>query len=1259
MSLDNWNELLVGSNTPQEKEVTSQELTGAWADLWKLTSLVNSKKIDVSKDWPWKELAKRFLTELSKIWAWDKNILDDTDIGTWDFLRRLALSKIANLVRATHIYWEWKEQAIWFSQDDLDMLNNFMNNEIKAKYVAIVARTVLSEELSKPLPKTKKKEVVELSQWTEFNSISVNSASYALLHWFEKDWKPNQKLVDLVQLVKDNYDKFTWFNVESSILPTREDLVKVFKDKGVDYIFWVSKYPRNELTDLRNFLIKFLWDDFNSLAENKPLSQDSLKKVFLLQESWTVIQNDRFVETFDKNKLSSLLDYIADVWWNDQGSKADWVLRWQNSKSYDWFLSRVFTQWEHANAEALTELQIRNTLSKINDIPVLKNLIKNVVWVKDDQINEAFADDKKLQALLSQFIKIALSNANLLRNPEAILFTREKVAELTVEKATQRQTILDSAKWKLETTPAYKKIFDSLTGNWASPTQAQDLLDDWIVAYFTNIEAYLWVNISHMTQETINRIVDSAWNILSETKTSKTNTKLWPTLVLWFDIATFQKVLWDDWKLKMNWWIHQNGILWVNWVALPLTSNVWVDYTIKDNNLALQSWELKWNIVIWASVWAWIDLWTKNTSRIARLNINWNDKIDSIEVNVHSMKTLFKKLLWNDWKFDATKIDAFWSALDEMEKKFGQNPNSSEILQIQILKAGFDIFQKAIAKIEWENINADKKAELKNLVLSAWIDASVKEYQVDLAKDNNWIHISWVSIWMFASNLWSLWINLQHISWAYKWSITEKLDKLSAEENAKIAEKNIIPGPEWKTITLPEWTDLNWIVGGGWKPLTWDAIKVNWNQLTSGNKIYYKVLSTYTDNFGVLHITEMKVSNNESDIRSKQDNSKIETEKTKELISLSTIEWLRNAWAEVNDENIGWLKKFMYKWVREWVDKWLTQLIDKVEAFLRNPDNNDNKTNLISAINDKVKNYFTVKNDISENNLIAVASILAKLTWGDSHMKRDWNKVSFNDKQVKEQERVLAVETADLGKMSWSSQQIAQEIAKAKTEKLKAWWNYERHNLSEKLDASKSWSTSLVLATPFNWKHRLIPIPSADTQYYWDLSSIDRPETKKFMLEQVKDLLERRLKSINETLKLSWSDIITTQEYKDYLLTWNVGDKMKWLWITWTKTDFYSFAAWFNENECFNVWATILYGKLSRKTWGVTTIENFTDITWTWDMWNSETHFDKATVWIAFSNESSTDTQTNTIQDNGWWDTTWSWWSNTNAWKGWWSDFSW
>jgi len=1199
----------------KEQPLTKEDLQTT--DLSEMSRIILNWKINLYND-EHKDFIKKFLNQVKS--KNNKSELEKDDIRSVFTNEWAAVRKIVRLIN------EEKQNIKEKTKDDLITLKDFLENENNSN------NTNSSES-----------HIQALYEWTKYNKLDINSAINSLKDWLLWD-KINPEFVDFMKKLSKyfyyilSHNSTSWDDWEENL----DDEIKRFKENSKFYLFWASKWNW-EIVDLARFMMDQLWDDFFAITKGKEISKqkkDDLRSLYKVD-----VLNSEKVEDFNISNLNSLLWYISDFWWVDQWAKPDWFLRWKNSKTYSWFFSRLFTSWEWSQSKIVWELQIYNKLKeRVSSVWELKDLIAEVVYPWNQnwkaQVDSIFSswNDDKVKDLLRKFQQISLWKISQTRDLEAVTLNNQEQYNEVERNAKEDLKSIEKVKEKLTSSKEYKEKFKELIWLWATSTDAKKILDNWTYTVLSSPEIYAWINLLLTKTITVNKVVDDLWKTLSESKTEKKVLRWQPYLLIWLNLASIKNRFWEWWKYTIDSWISANWAVWLDGLALPLSVwwKAWV--TLKDDNLGIQDWELKWNwkIIWWVSVWKDI-LKDWKVVTMASIDLNWNSKIDAIETQIFKNKKLLSNLIDKNWQVSENWIEDTKKAIVEMKKTLWDGATNEQKLYLEVLETNLVHLSNALKQ-------AISDKNLKNIILSTWLKSVVSDFDVNIKSANSWMNLSGLHIWyIFWLNLLSLGINMEHIQWSYRRSSFEqrsndydrqrwRLKSLSVDLSDKLTISS-----DKKEVIVNSWVEV--VVSDDSKgTISIEKSYETWETILKSNKEIY-ISSKKEHNSDIYNTFKIVASNNVS-----WDIKWIEWQVSEKDVNMKLITEQFN-WLWLNLPSDFW--KRLYLWVR-WKIKWFQakNLFSYIDRFLKDPTENN-----LSFLKSKFVQYPVLfwfntsswsKNkdmidSMSLDDMKILATNMQKLTWWDNKVRSQSNKdlITFGKKDLKLFESVSKAES-NLFAKEWLKQASIDNLLGAKNlafTDIESWnWNFDRRRLSDLLWDWKTSAISIVAATPKMWNHWLSIVPWVDVQLYWDYVRVTDLIAKNFILSKVSSYIDENLIKLNNNFKnndIIKDLVITKNEYLEMILTWKTPywvqvklDQIKsknWLQkltLAIKPSEFISFNAWFEWNECFNAWLSLLLWKISlsyNREWkSVTEVTN--------DIWNPDTSMDNYTVWLSIMN---------------------------------------
>lgn len=1168
------------------------------SSLEEMSDLINNRKIDLSNP-NHKEFAKNFLQKIKE--KWDNSKLEKDDISSAMTSEWSAFRKILDAVKSYKKYVEVETSIFSITESELALLEKYIEDK-------------------NDLASETKEYLESLSKWTKYNSIHIESAINAIKKWVLWDNPQNQKFWAFLKTLSEynsyistsSTSKWEWDGDNKNV--ALEQLMKSLRQKWWNEFYnFMSDWKDSEIRDLVKFMKEHLWEDYYNILDWKTITPEKNKELTKLFITYNTVLDSKDVWNLNLNDTDSILKYISDFWWNDQWENSDWVLRANNSKTYSWFLSRIFTNWEWAQSKVVWELEVYNKLKQtigtwVWSLDRLKSLIAEVVypnyqvpWAKAE-VERAFSNTNTAKELLAKFQNIALWRVSQLRDIRWLTASNAEYNKEIVNQATLKLQEQQKIKEKLEKNPNFVNKLKEMVWAWVPKDEAKKLLDSWTFAMLSNPEIYAWLNITATKNIDINRVVDYLWNTLSETKTEKTTVNWQPYLLLWLNIASFKNRLLDSWAITAEWWVSANAAVWLDGVALPI--NAWLKLwaTIVDRNYDWKSDKLTWNwkIVLGGSLWKDI-LKNWNNIEMVSADFNWNDMIDSIEKNIHKNKWLLRELIDGDWNLNIKAINDVQSKIDKIISDIWNDAPIEDRLYLETLKTNIFHLDNVIS-----SLSADQKW-LEKSIVATWLRSVLTDYEMNLKNANSWINMAWLHIWyMFGVNLLTLGLNFQHIQAAYKsgnlaqrWmdDRMQRRSTLAVSEAEKHVENQYTKNADW-TITVKTWWEVE------------IDKKFKDNIVITENDDWTKTVSSKDKKALFIRWKEFRhgtLSNNFKVIVSNED---FKTEPKKEKVGFWEEVELKSMQNEVEKEvasMLPWLKLEDFKnriirWVRweiEGTKDDFNKLFDLIANYLNNPtpENEWLMKNLMGWYNRLFQNKNWLINNLKPEQLKALATYMMKLTWIDKDaVWRD--NVTITDKNRKHLTEVYNAEKMEFAK-AWLN---SPEVYAAKTKALASNDKLTRRNLSETFKDNEqdryAKALTMVTSTPKGWEHRLTTIPDVNPEIYGEPVEINNVEIKRAILTKFKLYIEANLLKINAELwnKFPWLqvsheeyiDMILNAENKDNNVPQSLMTKMN-KFVEGTKksivfkmnwSSFKSFNVWFEWNECFNAWVGLLLWKL-------------------------------------------------------------------------------
>lgn len=1066
----------------------------------------------------------------------------------------------------------------------------------------------------------KKDYVSEYAKDSDYNRVVTNSVINAIKKWLL--WK--RVSYEFRSFLKD-IDGYTPNPRKSKYLDEK------WAKSG---IYFLKEWNQmKEIFQLRDFMKNILWHDYDNIINWEDISDDKRKEL-IARFSKTEVLGDKKVEDFDRNRLNSLLWYIADFGWTNQWDAPDWILRTSNSRKHSWFLSRWFLAWEKAQSGPVSEVDFYDFLSKnIKSLDNLKNLITDAVypwksyWKREVDRIFASGSDSEIKELLDEFRNVWLWRVSELRDLAAAWYTNKEYNAEVINRAGNQLEKMQKFVERFSSSQDYKDKKRELMWEGISSNDAKSLLDNWIYSVLSYPEIYAWIDFVSTKNVNIDRTVDSLWKVLKESKTEKRSINWKPYLLLWINLASIKTRFWDTWRYTAEAWIGVNWIIWVDWIALPISiwTKLWA--TIIDENKWLSDQKLKWNwkIIVWGSVWKDV-LKDWKVVPMVSLDINFNDKIDSIEKGIFNNKKILSNLIDKNWWLKASWIEQTKQVVQDLKNSLWEKATNKQKLYLEVL----DINLAHLSSVMQQVWNDEEK---KKIILSNWLRAVVSDFDTNIKAANSWINISWLHLWyIFWANLLNAGINLQHIQWYYDRSSEDQRKKDEEWQKNRLKEisvdlkDKIQTSPDWKTMKVNwveveiEWWDIEQTENPDWSYTLTSNKKINIVQKRQewrlNHKIYTIVVSTEAQDINI----------NQGDI--KEMNSKF-----REL-------WL-NLPSSFMDRLYGWARS---KWSN------YSKLLNYVNRFLQDP----NEWNL-NFVKSKIYQFpvlfwFRTKawkqnkqviENMNVDQMIILASYMNKNTWWSRDImtqKDKENKVSFWPKSLDLFKKVLKAEENLLRKEWLTDERAITDISIVKINamsKMRAWNINFYHSKLLNSQSAKQYSDfmTLVSSTPKWWNHRLDILGSTDVEMYWDAHEITNIKSKEFILNRSSVLISKNLKKINadlNNLNIKWLNI-SEDEYKymilnDWQLSTSLQAKLKGtnLNLEMSPSKFISFNAWYTWNECFNLWMNLLLWKMTlNKTPKRKNVATYEINTARWSM-------DSITLWFSLWLNQETHTTTKT-----------------------------
>ncbi|MDD3302693.1 MAG: hypothetical protein PHN31_03980 [Candidatus Gracilibacteria bacterium] len=1206
-----------GNNPMDRKEqpLTKEDLQTT--DLSEMSRIILNGKINLYND-EHKDFIKKFLNQVKS--KNNKSELEKDDIRSVFTNEGAAVRKIVRLIN------EEKQNIKEKTKDDLITLKDFLENENNSNNMNSSGRHIQA-----------------LYEGTKYNKLDINSAINSLKDGLLGD-KMNPEFVDFMKKLS----KYFYYILSHNSISgddgeeNLDDEIKRFKENSKFYLFGASK-GNGEIVDLARFMMDQLGDDFFAITKGKEISKtkrNDLRSLYKVD-----VLNSEKVGDFNISNLNSLLGYISDFGGVDQGAKPDGFLRGKNSKTYSGFFSRLFTSGEWSQSKIVGELQIYNKLKeRVSSVGELKDLIAEVVYpgnqngkAKVDSIFSSGNNDK-VKDLLKKFQQISLGKISQTRDLESVTLNNQEQYNEVERNAKEDLKSIEKVKEKLTSSKEYKEKFKELIGLGATSTDAKKILDNWTYTVLSSPEIYAGINLLLIKTITVNKVVDDLGKTLSESKTEKKVLRGHPYLLIGLNLASIKNRFGEGGKYTIDSGISANGAVGLDGLALPLSVGGKAGVTLKDDNLGVQDGELKgnWKIIGGVSVGKDI-LKDGKIVTMASIDLNWNSKIDAIEAQIFKNKKLLSNLIDQNGQLKENGIEDIKKAIVEMKKILGDGATNEQKLYLEVLETNLIHLSNALKRA----IN-DKK--LKNIILSTWLKSIVSDFDVNVKSANSGMNLSGLHIgYIFGLNLLSLGINIEHIQGSYRRSSFEQRSKDYDRQRGRL--KNLSVDLSDKLTISSDKKEV--VINSGVEVVVSDdskgtiSIEKNYETgetiLKSNKEIY--ISSKKEHNSDIYNTFKIVASNNvsgdikgiEGQVSEKDVNMKLITEQFNGLGLNLPSDFGKRLYLGVR----GKIKGFQAKNLFSYIDRFLKDPTDNNLSFL--------KSKFVQypvlfgfRTSSGTKNKEIITNMNLENMKI-LATNMQKLTWGDNKVRSQSNKdlITFGKKDLKLFESVSKAESNLFAKEGLKQASIdnllgAKNLAFTDIESGNG--NFERRRLSDLLGDGKTSAISIVAATPKNGSHGLSIVPGVDVQLYGDYAKVTDNNAKVFILSKVSSYIDENLIKLNNNFKnndIIKDLVITKNEYIEMILTGKTPygvqvklDQIKSknglqnLTLAIKPSEFISFNAGFEGNECFNAGLSLLLGKISlsynREGKSVTEVTN--------DIGNPDTSMDNYTVGLSIMN---------------------------------------
>lgn len=366
-----------------------------------LSLVVLTKSMDFN-DEDNKRIARKFLEEIAKKEN-DKTKIEDADISSNIFSNeRKALKKVTDSVKTYYDYKEVKEAVIWFTWEELEILQNFMEGK-----ELIVKQTKENLDISKKnvtetiAVKEKSKEEREELKTSESNWIITWT------FWSEKNkweqWKNVNELSLSNILEQKSWSELNSLHIEMKKI-AEEDNLKDWK-----YKFWLSNSRLENL--LKDNWYKanwiFWWEEIWSIfqiIEDVVITQRTIGKKDYKEQVAIMFDNNRdcvldndvnfYVKEkqfFDAIKTpKNWENLLKNLWynWKSDFDKELWNNYFLARKNFETRLATVLHQ-----PEILLRVNPGEMLVNPNAIKDRINFTKELVWIVDKALNDPESKD--------------------------------------------------------------------------------------------------------------------------------------------------------------------------------------------------------------------------------------------------------------------------------------------------------------------------------------------------------------------------------------------------------------------------------------------------------------------------------------------------------------------------------------------------------------------------------------------------------------------------------------------------------------------------------------------------------------------------------------------------------------------------------------------------------------------------------------------------------------------------------------------------
>lgn len=1221
---------------------------GNISELSDMINAINNYNLDLTKE-SHRELSKRFLNEIKKSWV-NASEIDWDDVEFWN---RAAFQKVLRLVKEYKGYKDLESKFVWYTKNELDLLNKFIDE-------------------SKAINLETWWYVKDLYEWTKYNSIDVNSAINAIKKWV---LGPNVE-IGFINFINSINEYNSYINSQDPT-NTKPDFVKInelkqnIKKYWKEYYKFILKWSDGEINDsqirdLGAFMKTQLWNDYYNIinwAKNwngvtEYTVNDNKKDVLVDKFVKNVdVMDSEEVKAFKINDVDSLLWFISDFGWVDQWQDSDWVLRAKNSKSYSWVMNRLFTGWEWAQSKIAWEVQVYKELQQklwswkewLNNLKALiaelvNPEIKNNNWVilkwknaVDYIFEHSWENQKEVKELLMKYQRVALSRVAQIRDLRALTSTNAEFDKEVTRQAGEKIWEVEEIRKKFEGKPEFQQKIHEITWLWATKWDAEELLKNWTFNMLSDPKIYAWLNVVTTRDVTIDRIVNHLWETLSETTTKTTNIKWIPHILIWLNIASLKNRFWKDGMFTAEWWIWATWALGLDWLALPIWISWKVWSTINKRNEWIDDWEVKWN---WKIVWGaflWKDL-LKDGNFVPMLSadLNWNDKIDSIEMNIFKNKKLLSNMVDDKGNFDIKWIEKTKDAIQDIRDDIKNNSTFEQTLYLSVLETNLVHLERVMNQVDGKG-----SENIKNTIFTTWLKSVLTDYEMNLKNNNSWVNVAWLNVgYIFGVNLLAIGLNFQHVQAAYKVSSDEVLEAdytrqskadFKKEKVKESLDKKYSSNDGFRTVEVEKWVTV--IIDSDSKDnIKLDNNNKDWTK-TLVSKDWRKIFVAQSSEHNSDTYSNYTIRVSNIDYKERWDVIKGEIKINPELSTMWDVEkeitTLLPGLDMKHFKNRIW-DLIHWKWEKGSINE-INELFKVINNFLNIPNNNTewelkNKIWGYSKLFKWVSDLQNTIKSLDTTELTSLVNYMKKLSmrdWVISRLSPEAAKKIVLSK-LKNEGDLLKVYNAErkVYKDAWFSDAAIDDLIKAKTEALFGKYKgqpLERNNLSKVVwEGQYSKALTMITSTPEWTDDSLTTIPWVDPEIYWPTEEITNKEAKNLILEKFAPYIEKHRIELNKWLAERNIQEITLEDYKNMILWQPISRIVDWNVATFnmSATSFKSFNIGFIWNECFNAWIWLLLWKLSFSyeiPW-----KGRVEVVETNDLWTPNSSMDQATVWVSF-----------------------------------------